>query len=252
MTKGKGDGSRALKKAFKARDHGERGQTSIRKKFGMLEKKKDYIIRAKNFKKKRERLRDMRLAAATKNPDEFNTAMINTQTDEFGRHMKVVAPKKGPQQRRENEANSRYLRYKAAVDGGTVKQMKGSLSFMGMPSMNKHTVFVDDLEQADNFNASEYFDTPSELLNNTSNRPRTSVLRSVDVAEPDTETDKHTARQYFALSERLRRKSKLDKLVNVIDGKQKLLKKGKRALVHTDPKNPDSQKVYKWFYDRKK
>ena len=252
MTKGKGDGSRALSKAFKARDHGERGQTSIRKKFGMLEKKRDYILRAKNFKKKRERLRAMRLAVATRNPDEFNTAMINTETDEFGRHMKVIAPKKGPQQKRENEANSRYLRYKAAVDGGAVKQMKSSLSFMGLPSTNKHTVFVDDLEQVENFDASEYFDTPSDLLNNTSNRPRTAILKTVDIAEPDMETDKHTARQYLALSERLRRKSKLDQLVTVIDDKQKLLKKGKRALVHTNPNDENSKKVYKWFYDRKK
>ena len=257
MTKGKGDGSRALQKAFQAKEHRERGQTALRKRFGMLEKKKDYKTRAKSYKNKREKLADMRLEAAMRNPDEFNTAMINTETDEHGRHMRVEAPKKGPQQRRENAANARYLKHKSAVDGGVVKQLRGSLSFMGHVAPSSHQVFIDEDEAAD-FNAAKHFNTVPELLDNVANRATLQNLAEVDVDAPDAATAKEEARAYLALTERLRRKAKLDSLVDTVAEKQKLLKKGKRVLTPdvsaTKSAQPGAKEkqTYRWLYERKR
>lgn len=70
----------ALKKLFQARAHRERAQPAARQKLGLLEKKKDYLLRAKDFHKKETRLKAMRAKAAMKNPDEFYFGMINATT----------------------------------------------------------------------------------------------------------------------------------------------------------------------------
>lgn len=46
----------------------------------MLEKHKDYVVRAKAFHKKEETLQRLREKAAFRNPDEFYFKMTKTQT----------------------------------------------------------------------------------------------------------------------------------------------------------------------------
>ena len=69
-----------MKKLFQARAHRERAQPAAREKLGLLEKKKDYLLRAKDFHRKEKRLKAMRAKAAMKNPDEFYFGMINATT----------------------------------------------------------------------------------------------------------------------------------------------------------------------------
>ena len=73
--------SSAFKKTQKAaaRPHRERSQPGFRKKLGLLEKKKDYKLRADNFKKKEKRIFDLKRKAEFKNPDEFYFGMINSR-----------------------------------------------------------------------------------------------------------------------------------------------------------------------------
>lgn len=69
-----------LRNAVQRRNHKERGQTAGREKFGLLEKKKDYLLRAKDYHGKQNKLKAMREKALFRNPDEFYFKMINTQT----------------------------------------------------------------------------------------------------------------------------------------------------------------------------
>jgi U3 small nucleolar RNA-associated protein 11 len=69
-----------LRNVVQRRNHKERGQLAGREKFGLLEKKKDYLLRAKDFHRKEKRLKAMREKALFRNPDEFYFKMINTQT----------------------------------------------------------------------------------------------------------------------------------------------------------------------------
>ena len=62
--------------AVKDKVHKERAQPMARQSLGLLEKKKDYKIRAEHQHKKDKLMRELKLKAALKNPDEFHTRMI--------------------------------------------------------------------------------------------------------------------------------------------------------------------------------
>lgn len=62
--------------AVKSKVHKERSQPLARQSLGLLEKKKDYKIRADYQHKKTSVLKGLQLKAALRNPDEFNTRMI--------------------------------------------------------------------------------------------------------------------------------------------------------------------------------
>jgi U3 small nucleolar RNA-associated protein 11 len=51
-----------------------------RGKWGLLEKHKDYSLRAKDHKEKRKRLKILREKASERNPDEFSFAMMSSKT----------------------------------------------------------------------------------------------------------------------------------------------------------------------------
>lgn len=54
--------------------------------------------------------------------------------------------------------------------------MQQSLHMIGAPAANQHVVFVDDEEEAEQFDPAQHFDTVPELLDRSYNRPRLSQL----------------------------------------------------------------------------
>ena len=56
----------------------ERSQPARRQKLGLLEKHKDYVVRARNFHAKEDRIKALQAKAEMRNPDEFYFKMSST------------------------------------------------------------------------------------------------------------------------------------------------------------------------------
>ncbi len=63
------------------RNHKERSQPLHRAKLGLLEKHKDYVHRARDYKSKRERLKKLKEKIAFRNKDEFYWGMVKGKTE---------------------------------------------------------------------------------------------------------------------------------------------------------------------------
>jgi U3 small nucleolar RNA-associated protein 11 len=88
-----GLGESAFKKAINTREHRERAQPASRAKLGLLEKKKDYIQRARDYHRKRDTIKALKIRASNRNPDEFNFGMIRSRVVD-GRHIQNWTEKK--------------------------------------------------------------------------------------------------------------------------------------------------------------
>ena len=69
-----------LKNVLHSRSHKERSQLSHRAKFGILEKHKDYVLRALDYHSKQDRIQRLRQKAADRNKDEFYFGMNKQRT----------------------------------------------------------------------------------------------------------------------------------------------------------------------------
>ena len=70
----------SLRNAVKRITHKERSQPTDRQHLGLLEKKKDYRIRAADYHHKRDAIATLRKKASERNPDEFYFGMNRTKS----------------------------------------------------------------------------------------------------------------------------------------------------------------------------
>ncbi|KIJ65030.1 hypothetical protein HYDPIDRAFT_27762 [Hydnomerulius pinastri MD-312] len=70
----------SLRNSLHRRNHKERSQLAHRAKFGILEKHKDYVLRARDYHSKQDRLNRLRQKAADRNKDEFYFGMNKEKT----------------------------------------------------------------------------------------------------------------------------------------------------------------------------
>ncbi|XP_073014919.1 probable U3 small nucleolar RNA-associated protein 11 [Primulina eburnea] len=70
----------SLRNAIPRKAQKEHAQPHLRRKFGLLEKHKDYVIRARAYHQKEEILLKLKEKAALRNPDEFYFKMIKRKT----------------------------------------------------------------------------------------------------------------------------------------------------------------------------
>ncbi|KXH68591.1 hypothetical protein CSAL01_10973 [Colletotrichum salicis] len=67
----------SMRNAVQRRSHRERAQPLERQRFGLLEKHKDYSLRAKDYNKKKATIKSLRQKAADRNEDEFYFGMLS-------------------------------------------------------------------------------------------------------------------------------------------------------------------------------
>ncbi|CAG9467844.1 unnamed protein product [Pedinophyceae sp. YPF-701] len=177
----------AYRKAVRRKTHKERSQPSYRSKYGLLEKKKDYRQRARDFHKKEKALSVLRKKAEEKNPDEFYFAMQNARTRGGIHDGRLTQANKYSQEELAlmRTQDVRYLGMKAQQEAKKVERLQSTLHFLGggsVQSGNSHTVFVDSEREARRFDPEAHFDTPAALLGRAFNRLRTKQLEDPQLA----------------------------------------------------------------------
>lgn len=200
----------SLRNAIPRRPHKERSQEHGRARRGLLEKHKDYSLRAADHNAKKARLRILRQKAADRNPDEFHFAMMSSKTKNgikvadrgnkaLGadvvkllktQDMGYVRTMLGrARKERERVEEGMVLREEEGGDGVKLRTGKDA----GVSSASRHTVFVADEADQAGFDAAEWFGTDAEGVKNAYNRPRRSA--AVDVSTDDTGPSSTPARQ---------------------------------------------------------
>ncbi|VDK80475.1 unnamed protein product [Onchocerca ochengi] len=215
----------SLKRSSKVgqRIHRERPQPESRAQFGLLEKKKDYVQRARDYNYKKRKLQRLRQKALNRNPDEFHFHMIRSHI-------------------------------------GKIEKLRATLHFADtVATKNTHTVFVDTEKEAKNFDPVKYFDTPKEVLNRRYNRPRISTLQSSSIINAKRKDDVKQAdherqKMYSELLKRMQRAKELKIVVEKLEVRKNIVEsRGKQLRPKKVSKGePMKAPVYKWIYERKK
>ncbi|KAJ5682678.1 Small-subunit processome Utp11 [Penicillium macrosclerotiorum] len=80
----------SLRNAVARRNHKERGQLEGRERWGILEKHKDYSLRAKDYNAKQAKLKRLQEKVRDSNPDEFAFGMVGAKNQRAGKHGRGV------------------------------------------------------------------------------------------------------------------------------------------------------------------
>ena len=241
-----------MRNAVQRRNHKERAQPFERKKWGLLEKHKDYVLRAKDFNTKKRRLKTLRAKGAERNPDEFYFAMTSSTTVK-GVHVASRGNTSLSQDavRLLKTQDAGYLRVATAVERNKRQKLERELHFLeeeeedeenddeemgfGGKKKKRHVVFVDNEKDVAEFRPHEYFDTPKELLGRTFNRPRMSQLAALPLKTEEAETAdnaqqssvrKGRERKYKELEARMKREEELNVVERELDEQRDKMGKG--------------------------
>ncbi|CAI0431329.1 unnamed protein product [Linum tenue] len=228
----------SLKNVLPQRIHKERAQPESRKKFGLLEKHKDYVVRAKAFQKKQETLQRLREKAAFRNPDEFNFGMIKSRTVD-GIHRSVGEANKYTQEELMlmKTQDIGYVLQKLQSEKKKVEKLS-SVLHVGNQASNRHVYFAEDRADAE-----EIRSRCAKNNEGTSNaeKPLPDYIK------------RRLAGSYRELEARKNRATQLEKLYMEMTLQKELQKKGrKRKLREDETVAPTSGPVYKWRRERKR
>lgn len=249
------------KKAAKTyqKTHRERSQPEARKSLGLLEKKKDYKLRATDRNEKQETLKLLRKRALNKNPDEFYHHMVNSKLHDDEHHEKDKDEDLTKDQIKLMQTqDKRYIAMKRTIEANKIKRLQGHLHMTDLSDQtkNSHIFFLEDGSKAKNFNLSERLNTHPALLSRKSNRIRMGDLDKLNLNIDEATIKKlneERDKSYKELAKRIDRERELAKVQRKMELKnlsRKQRKGVKPKELQEVPKS--SSAVFKFKYERKK
>lgn len=213
------------KKAGKSNQkvHRERHQPAARKHFGLLEKKKDYQLRAKDKNEKTETLKLLGKRALNRNPDEFYHHMVNSQMiDDVSIQMNILSLLFSfynnililLQEHHENEQEDehspeqiqlmqtqdvKYITMKKTIEANKIQKMQSELHMIDEANKikNTHTFFTDSGDEDTEIDLAKRLNTHPSMLHRRTNRPRLDVLNKISISDADIEVNR--SKQFVAL-----------------------------------------------------
>lgn len=197
--------------------HRERHQPESRKHLGILEKKKDYKLRAKHYNETRDSIKFFKKVALNKNQNEFFHHMINSKIKD-GVHKEKPKPDDDlteDQLKLMRLQDSRYINMKHQIEARKVGRLQSNLHMIDSANeiKNSHTFFVDDKEELKSFNLCEKLGTHKSLLDRKTNRIRLEDLPKLQLDKLDSDVirqmNKEKSKAYRELERRIERERDL-------------------------------------------
>ncbi|KAI5701859.1 probable U3 small nucleolar RNA-associated protein 11 isoform X3 [Diaphorina citri] len=233
--------------------HRERHQPEDRRKLGLLEKKKDYRVRADHFNKKKKTLQILKKKALEKNEDEFHTHMINARLVD-GEHFENPKPEAEDSEEQKllmDTQDAKYVSSRRVMEKRKIEKIKAGNHMIDAANQieNTHVFFVDNEAEAKKFDVVKQLKTLPELLPRKTNRLKVEDIAEMSVAQHVKSKMKLVkARQAEKLGKRLERERNLGVVERKLFVQRFLSEKPKLVK----PGTPDSAPVYKWKFERKK
>lgn len=225
---------------------------------GLLEKKKDYKLRAEDYRKKQNTLAALRKKALEKNPDEFYFNMISSKLEDGVHVMKTNEEEVTEEQKKLMRSQDiKYVEMKRVAEAKKIERLKGELHILDAEckQKNKHTFFVDSKKEVQTFDLASHLNTAPELLDRVYNRPTLQTLETKTIkgaVEP--EKIKKLARQrrhqYKILSQRIDREKKMFVISQKIQSRKDLQDKNKKVKVKKETLYTAA--IYKFESNRKR
>jgi U3 small nucleolar RNA-associated protein 11 len=135
----------SMRNAVARRPHRERAQPESRSKWGLLEKHKDYSLRAEDYNTKKKKLTQLTTKIRDRHPDEFAYGMLSKSSAKQGKHGRG-----GDENTLSHDAvkllktqDAGYLRVALAKGRKDMKKVSEELGAAGQKE-GKKTVFEDD------------------------------------------------------------------------------------------------------------
>ncbi|KAK1280621.1 putative U3 small nucleolar RNA-associated protein 11 [Acorus gramineus] len=232
----------SFKNAIPRRAHKERSQPHSRRKFGLLEKHKDYVLRAQAFHKKEEALRKLKEKAAFKNPDEFYFKMIKTRTEDGVHVPESEANKYSPEELMVMKTQDiGYILQKIQSEKKKIEKLSSSLHSLDNRPPSKHIYYAEDRSDLIVGFYVIYNISIGSIVFHSGCLIACSLCRKM-------------ASSYRELEDRKNRLQGLEKLyMDMALQKELQQKKGRKRKLRDDEKVcPTSKRVYKWFSERKR
>ncbi|NP_001087341.1 UTP11, small subunit processome component L homeolog [Xenopus laevis] len=250
----------AFRKALKSRqrDHKERSQPGFRKNLGLLEKKKDYKLRAEDYRKKRNTLNALRKKALDKNPDEFYFKMTSSKQEDGVHVIKQKTEEVTDEQAKVMRTQDiKYVEMKRVAEAKKIERLKSELHLLETEGnqRNTHTFFCDSKKEVLQFDLAAQLKTAPELVNRVYNRPTLETLHKEAVKGEATPQQlkrlaKKRLHEYDVLKQRIERERKMFVISQKIQSRKDLL--DKREKVKVKKETVDSPAIYKFKMQRQR
>lgn len=130
------------KNAIPRRKYRERTQPESRKHLGLLEKKQDYLKRAKHFHALGDQLSNLQEKALGRNHDEFYYAMNNSQFV-AGKHRKTPTAESPQTLKKRQMKDSALLQLKTQTIGHRKDKILANSHELGLSTANLHIQFTE-------------------------------------------------------------------------------------------------------------
>ncbi|NXP03016.1 UTP11 protein, partial [Thinocorus orbignyianus] len=231
---------------------------AARRRLGLLEKKKDYRLRAADYHKKQNALRALQKKALDKNPDEFYFKMIRAELQDGVHTIKQPKDEVTPEQvKLMRTQDIKYVEMKRVAEAKKIERLKSELHLLGAEgrSPNKHLFFLDTKKEVQEFDIATHLDTVPELVGRVYNRPTTATLQKETLkgaTEPAhlKKLAQQRKNQYDLLKQRIEREKAMFVVSQKIQTRKDLLDKTHKVKVKKETKTTPA--IYKFKFQRKR